>query len=98
MIRNSIDHGIEQPEFRVLQEKDETGTLEIDVTSQDGNWQDTSTWLHGDVWDLASGIVFPNDNTSDGDSTISSIVEINHNVYLNQPKDGLTQMGLIIAK
>lgn len=66
------------------------------VTSQDGDWQDASTWLHGDVWDVASGIVFPNDNVSE--STISSIVEINHNVFLDQPKEGLTQTGLIIAQ
>lgn len=75
-------------------------------TKQDGNWEDASTWLHGDVWDTASGIKFPNLGTSDNMNC--AIVKIKHNINLDydnfydnsfpiaKAELGLTQMGLFV--
>ncbi|MUU78520.1 LamG-like jellyroll fold domain-containing protein [Winogradskyella endarachnes] len=53
------------------------------VSSQDGNWSNQSTWLHGDVWDI-----------EDVDSNKDwSIVQINSNV---ETTDSHTNLGLLI--
>lgn len=76
------------------------------TTVQDGNWEEASTWLHGNVWDTASGVNFPNLNNSKNANC--AIIHLQHNVNLNYDnfydasyinanlKEGLTQMGLII--
>lgn len=85
--------------------QEETAPMPFE-TAQDGNWEDTTTWLHGDVWDTASGINFPNINTSNNANC--AIVHIRHNVNLNyenfydasfpivNSKEGITQIGLIV--
>ena len=84
--------------FNIRTWQEETAPMPY-VTSQDGNWNDTATWLHGDVWDIPSSAVFSNiervGNNID-DLTTSSIVKISHDITVNHNVEGITQMGLII--
>ncbi|MFS4484390.1 LamG-like jellyroll fold domain-containing protein, partial [Hyunsoonleella sp. 2307UL5-6] len=79
--------------FNIRTWQEETAPMPY-VTAQHGNWEDSSTWLHGDVWDIASGNVFPNGTRTN--LITSSIVKISHNVTLNHDVEGVTQMGLIV--
>ncbi|WP_396602795.1 LamG-like jellyroll fold domain-containing protein [Algibacter sp. R77976] len=79
--------------FNIRTRQEETAPMPY-VTSHDGDWGDSSTWLHGDVWDIASGAVFS--NTGSDDFTTSSIVKISHDISLNHNVEGVTQMGLIV--
>ena len=53
------------------------------ITSANGSWDDTNTWLHGDVWDMPGDILFPNDLSST--NVTSAIVQINHDITLDSP-------------
>ena len=84
--------------FNIRTWQEETAPMPY-VTSQDGNWDAASTWLHGDVWDVPSGPLFSNvgSATAEGEVlTTSSIVKISHDITLNHNKEGVTQIGLII--
>lgn len=52
------------------------------VSKLDGNWEDDTTWLHGDVWDIPSA-----------DSKDWVIVKIQNNVVMN---NNYTTLGLIV--
>ena len=84
--------------FNIRTWQEETAPMPY-VTSQDGNWDNASTWLNGDVWDIPSSTVFSSFERTSNDSddlTTSSIVKISHDVTFNQNVEGVTQMGLII--
>ncbi|MDO7173638.1 LamG-like jellyroll fold domain-containing protein [Mariniflexile sp. AS56] len=57
------------------------------VTSADGDWTNTSNWLHGDEWDIAAKQDNPND---------ASIVHIKHNINLNGTYQTQGMTGLIV--
>ena len=84
--------------FNIRTWQEETAPMPY-VTLQDGNWNNKSTWLHGDVWDIPSSTVFntvEGTNVENNELSTSSIVQISHNVTVNHNVEGLTQMGLII--
>ncbi|WP_179316573.1 GEVED domain-containing protein [Winogradskyella undariae] len=53
------------------------------VTKADGDWSDTSTWLHGDVWDIEDV----------ANSNVGSIVQISHHITTDYTH---TNLGLIV--
>ncbi|OBQ56348.1 T9SS type A sorting domain-containing protein [Tamlana sp. s12] len=57
------------------------------VTTQNGNWSDSNTWLHGDVWDI---------HTKSGNKDDASIVKISHDITLDGSYDVQGTAGVFI--